>query len=205
MRIVIGIPMYGGAHGLAVRSLLSLQNRLIENHIVEFDIVVNGANLPKVRNGIVERFLDGESDVLVFIDSDMVFSAEDIEKIATAPFDVSVINYRKKCQETQWNATGSMGLVHNGDNWLKTELAGTGLMAMSREALKTVKAAHPFPFEFTVADGLEVGEDYTFCKRLTALGGQIFILADAYAAHIGDTYYGGNYHDYLKGQSNGIS
>jgi hypothetical protein len=212
MKVYVGLPMYGGAHGLAVRSLLSLQSYMLQKgHTVEFDIVANGSILPKVRNGIVERFMLSDCDILLFIDSDMVYNAPDVEKLVTSPFDVSVINYRKKTVNHEWNATPiteggvPIGTYFNGDNWLQTRRAGTGLMAITKTAMRNVKAQHDYPFDFKVVDGDYVGEDYVFCDRLDDLGGQIFILTDAYAAHLGDTVYDGNYNDYLKGLHNAPS
>lgn len=204
--------MYGGAHGLAVRSLLSLQKYLLErDYDVEFDIVANGSRLPNVRNGMVNRFLASGADKFLFIDSDMVYSPEDIEKLINSPFDVSVINYRKKTVDVVWNAEpsikdGSYSIkVYGDDVWLETKQAGTGLMCCSKDALLMVKGKYPHPFYFEVIDGEDVGEDYVFCKRLTELGGKIFILPDAYAAHLGDTVYGGNYEEYIKErQQNGV-
>src|SRR6185369_7694376 len=143
MIVYVGIPMYGGAHGLVVRSLLSMQSYLISRgHEVVFDIVVGGSILPKVRNGIVKRFIDGGADVLLFIDSDMVFDPESIEKLINAPFDVSVCNYRKKNNEVTWLAEPvkdldgcCLGKEMDGISWLKTTRAGTGVMAIKRQTI----------------------------------------------------------------------
>jgi len=57
----------------------------------------------------------------------------------------------------------------------------------------------PCLFDFNLDDGHYYGEDYTFCKRLDDTGGTICMLPDAFIGHVGETVYGGNYHDYLRG------
>lgn len=207
--------MYGGAHGFAVRSLLALQETLIkEGHTVLFDIVANGSILPKVRNGIVKRFIDSSSDVLVFIDSDMVYEPETVIKLINAPFDVSVANYRGKSTTIRYMAEPvreegtCIGTRYLGDTWLQTKRAGTGLMAIKRrtierlvsEELSYVDQGEVFfaLFDFCLIDRQYQGEDYTFCRRVDEAGGQIFMLADAEVGHIGDTVYLGNYHEHLR-------
>jgi len=218
MNVYVGIPMYGGAHGLTVRSLLSLQaHLLLKGHEVIFDIVTGGSILPKVRNGIVKRFIDSSADVLVFIDADMVYEPTTIEKLIDAPFDVSVVNYRARSTKETWlsypitKEGQPVGTTHEGDIWLQTARAGTGIMAIKRRVISSMVEKYPslvyqdkgetIPclFDFELSEGQYFGEDYTFCKRLDKIGGQIFILADAYIGHVGDIVYGGNYHEYLKG------
>lgn len=202
---------------MAVRSLLSLQAHLLaKGHEVIFDIVANGSILPKVRNGIVKRFIDSPADVLVFIDSDMIYQPETVEKLINAPFDVSVANYRGKSANVRYMAEAEredgevIGTTFAGDTWIKTTRAGTGLMAIKRRTIEHVATqelaytdqgvnCHAI-FDFCLLNGEYHGEDYTFCRRVEEAGGQIFILADAEIGHIGDTVYFGNYHEHLRGR-----
>lgn len=208
--------MYGGAHGLAVRSLLSLQSYLISTgHQVTFDIVTGGSILPKVRNGIVKRFIDSPAEVLVFIDSDMVYTPETIETLAYSQFDIAVANYRNRHSEVKWMAEAKrengevLGTQVDGNTWISTDRAGTGIMAIKRTTIERMMACYPrlryedngtdYPclFDFRLSEGKYHGEDYSFCKLAIDAGCKIYILADCFIGHIGDTVYGGNYHEYL--------
>lgn len=207
--------MYGGAHGLTVSSLLASQKWLLEEgYEVITDIVAGGSILTKVRNGIVKRFIDSKAEVLVFLDSDMVWEPETLQKLVDAPFDVSVANYRKRSNEVVYLATahttgeGHIGASHNGDTWLQTFRAGTGMMAIKRRVFGSLPQPLVYEdngeqitcyFDFELRDGHYYGEDYTFCRKVTEAGGQIFILADAFVGHVGTTVYGGNYHEFLMG------
>ena len=207
--------MYGGAHGLTVSSLLASQKLLLEEgHEVITDIVAGGSILTKVRNGIVKRFLDSDADVLMFLDSDMVWEARTLQKLVESPFDISVANYRKRNNEVVYLAIayatdcGLIGSNHNGDTWLQTFQAGTGMMAIKRRVFNAIPQQPTYEdnggqvacfFDFELRDGQYYGEDYTFCRKAVESGAQIFILANAYIGHIGDTVYGGNYSEHLAG------
>lgn len=206
MNVYVGIPMYGGAHGLFVRSLLSLQSYLtIKGHNIVFDIVADGSILTKVRNGIVKRFIDNGSDVLLFLDSDMCFEPQTIEKLINAPFDISVANYRAKNNVIKYMAESS------SDEWAKTSRAGTGVMAIKRHTIDVMVNKYsklvysdngiltPCLFDFILKDGQYHGEDYTFCERAESASMKIYVLTDCFIGHIGTTVYGGNYKEYLRG------
>jgi hypothetical protein len=148
----------------------------------------------------------------------MVWEPETLAKLVDAPFDVSVANYRKRSNEVAWLAEPVMedgepiGATHNGNIWLQTRSAGTGIMAIRRATITEMVRRFPelnyidngeqIPclFDFECKDGHYYGEDYTFCRRLESIGGQIFILADAFIGHVGHTVYGGNYHEFLMEQ-----
>jgi hypothetical protein len=224
MDITIGLPMYQGAGGLTISSLLSLQAALLERgDTVDFDIEMGGSIITKVRNRIVRRFLESGNDYLVFIDADMVFDCKDILTLIDSDADVCALNYRYRKPELKWanrpmlDDDGEVEAVKvNGKVWINTEAAGTGLMAIHRRALvRMVEACSDFVYEdngqtvaifdFELSDGHYYGEDYLFCKRWKAIGGDIWTLADTTTGHVGETAYTGNYHDYLGGVKNGTS
>jgi len=225
MDITIGLPMYGGAGGLTVRSLLSLQVALIgAGYNVVFDIESGGSIITKVRNRIARRFLDSGNDYLIFIDSDMVFDAADVFKLIDSDADVCAINYLFKTPKTKWtarpelNKEGQIQAVRAKDAvWVKSEACGTGFMAIHRRAMVKMADNHNelkydddgeetlALFDFAIIEGRYYGEDYLFCKRWKALGGDIWTLAEATVGHVGETAYTGNYQDYLKGQNNATS
>lgn len=218
MTVYIGIAVYGGAHGRFMCALLHLQEYLLaKGYTVLFDIVINGSLLAKIRNEHVKRFIDSNADVFLVLDVDMVFQPEDVEKLITAPFDVAVGNYRIKQEEVVWIDQPiyedglPKGTTHNGDIWLETAQAGTGIMCIKRHTMLKMVESYPelaytckgiqyhALFNLEVIDGAYVGEDYLFCRRLRAIGGQVFMLPDMNVGHVGEAVYSGNYHEYLKG------
>jgi hypothetical protein len=208
VQIYIGIPMYGGAHGLAVRSLLSLQEELLlKGHEAEFDIVIGGSILPKVRNGIVKRFIDSRAEVLLMLDADMMYDTDTIMQLINAPFDASIVNYKAKNNFGRWHCTAT-----GSGKWMKVQQGPAGIMAIKRQTITGMinhfpdlvymdnGAETPCLFDFQLDNGHYYGEDYTFCKRMAQAGKELYLLADAFVGHIGETVYAGNYRNHLDQQ-----
>lgn len=203
--------MYAGAGGYTLRSLLSLQAALLaRGDEVSFDIEQGGSLIAKVRNRIVKRFMDTNSDVLLFIDADMVFDAADILKIIDSQAPLTAIPYLNRKVGKAWNCALSkddegqpIALRVEGEIWVKADAAGTGLMAIKRECFGKMAAHYGCTqyedngpvlglFDCAIIDGHYYGEDYLFCKRWLNIGGELWLLADATTGHVGETVYTGN-------------
>jgi len=213
VKITVGLPTYGGVSGLTVGSLLELQEAfLARGDVVTFDIVFGGSLIPKTRNKCVRSFLHRGDDYLVFIDTDMAFKAEDILALVGSGNDVAAIPYVSRDGKNKWLVKP---VVENdeicavrqvGRLWMKCSAVGTGLMAIRRRTLTTM-AHHSKKyedggemaavFESEIVDNGYHGEDFLFCKRWIALGGEVWALADAESSHVGEKAYTDGC--YLKG------
>lgn len=213
MRITVGLPTYGGVCGLTVGSLLELQAAFLSRgDVVTFDIVLGGSIIPKTRNKCVRSFLNRGDDYLIFIDTDMAFKAEDILALVDSGNDVAAIPYVTRDGKDTWLMKLAIenkevcAVRQVGRLWVKSLAVGTGLMAIRRRTLTTM-AHHSKKyddggemaavFESEIIDNGYHSEDYLFCKRWLALGGEVWSLADAECAHIGDKAYTSG--SYLKG------
>lgn len=100
--------------------------------------------------------------------------------------------------------------VHDGC-LLAVESLGTGFLSLSREALYRVAEAHPETvytsddkshrgeaihslFDAGVVDGRYMSEDYLFCRRWRAIGGQCWLHLNIPLGHIGSYTYTGDLH-----------
>lgn len=97
-KLFIATPMYGGmAHGLYIKSILDLQT-LMNKYGIEgkFSFLFNESLITRARNYLVDEFLRSDFTHLLFIDSDINFSAQDV--IAMLALDKDVIGgpYPKK-------------------------------------------------------------------------------------------------------------
>lgn len=174
-------------------------------------MVWNGSVLTKVRNEIVQRFWDAGEDVLLFLDSDMAWNAIDAVKLILRPEDIACINYRTKTEEDRWVCyLPGASTPQVKDGMIRVMDAGTGFFKMTRECIRQMREAYPdleykdrngaqifALFDFSLRDGAYWGEDYTFCERWRAIGGEIWMLPNATVDHIGQKTYTGNYHEYL--------
>jgi hypothetical protein len=91
MKIRIATPMYGGNCKVDyVLSLLDLVNELAKSgkHTLDYHFLYNESLITRARNSLVDSFLDSDADLLLFIDSDQGFNAEDTIKMIESGKDI---------------------------------------------------------------------------------------------------------------------
>lgn len=97
-KLFIATPMYGGmAHGLYIKSCLDLQTTFSKYGIeTKFSFLFNESLITRARNYLVDEFLRSDYTHMLFIDSDIHYSPQDI--IALMALDKDVIGgpYPKK-------------------------------------------------------------------------------------------------------------
>ena len=97
-KIFIATPMYGGmAHGLYIKSALDLQMTMNKYGIeTKFSFLFNESLITRARNYLADEFLRSEYTHMMFIDSDIHYSPQDV--IALMALDKDVIGgpYPKK-------------------------------------------------------------------------------------------------------------
>lgn len=99
MKVAIGTPMYGGiCHAGYMQSIFHLIGLLnSRGHQTIFLTVLNESLISRARNDIARNFLQSDADVLLFIDADITFQAEDIYEMLMLNEDVigSAVPLRK--------------------------------------------------------------------------------------------------------------
>ena len=97
-KLFIATPMYGGmAHGLYIKSALDLQMTMNKYGIeTKFSFLFNESLITRARNYLADEFLRSEYTHMMFIDSDIHYSPQDV--IALMALDKDVIGgpYPKK-------------------------------------------------------------------------------------------------------------
>lgn len=218
MKVYIGIPMFEGADAEFISSLM--KTRLILDKLgyeVEVDMHTGCSVLPKARNEIVKRFMDSGFDVLFFIDSDMSWDAVDFVRLIKSGNDFSACVYRSKSEDINFHYVPKQGQFgcESSDGWLLADSVGTGFMCLWRSVIEHMIDNYPETkykdengvkfhalFDFEIHDGRYWGEDYTFCRRWCAIGGDIYVRVDATIKHLGKKSYIGNYAEHIKGKEN---
>ena len=215
MKVDVHLPIYNGADGFTVRSLLSLQQALLERgDEIRFDIECGGSMLPKMRNRMMKRFLASDGDVVLIIDADMVFDANDILAMLDSGAAVCGLSYTTRKPNGEFVTSfldGEMDAFrHNGRIFVKVDKTGTGILMLRRSVIEKMAQAYADAvydddgpvialFDFCLEDGHYYGEDYLFCKRWRELGGEVYVMADATVGHVGTYVYTGNLCQHLGG------
>jgi precorrin-6B methylase 2 len=213
MRVYIGVPTSGPIKSKAVQCLVKLQ-RLFNEKGIDFVLDTSITNtIHFIRNTMASRALESKSDYLMFIDSDMVFDAEDILTLINSERPVTALGYRKKKEIEEYCClieSDEDGTPVVDDGWVELSAAGTGLMCIRSSVLKQMMEAYSHRsyttdngekrvaiFEYELHDGKYWGEDYTFCRRWRDMGGKIWMLPNAHTAHVGEYEFHGNMHYFL--------
>lgn len=174
--------------------------------------VIGSSNLPRARNELAARFLASGFSDAVFIDDDMGWQANAALRLIASEQKVIAAVGRKKVDKplndpaiwcAHFGAGAGEALEQDAMGAVQVERAGTGMMKISREVFEQMIAAHPewkrpgtpdmatdvrahyYQF-FKFDDETEMGEDYTFCERWKALGGEVWIDPKIALSHVGE-------------------
>lgn len=188
---------------------------------------VGNAYISAARATMLRKALDAKADVVVFLDHDISWRPADLVTLIQTEGDVVAGLYRFKNEGEEY-----MGTIEVGDN-LRPILREDGCMSAVRVPAGFLKITaecvdkfmgsypelvyghhyHPHVdiFNHGAIDGLWYGEDYAFCKRWKACGGQIWIVPDLELNHHNGPskddpegrVWPGNFHEYMCRQPGG--
>ena len=187
-----------------VRTMTTLQQKGWRSPQIDFEI--GNSLIADARNKLVARFLASAATDLVFIDSDLSWSPDDLVRLASydVPF-VAGVYQRKSRTKIDFAVKFGTTIGMDAQRLMEVERVGTGFMRLRRDCLEKMVAAHaslrlknPLAqddahfyalFDTTIVDGQFIGEDFTFCDRWRAIGGQVLIDPTINMAHHGAAAY----------------
>ena len=173
-----------------VRTLTTLQQKGWRSPQIDFEI--GNSLIADARNKLVARFLASAATDLVFIDADLSWSPDDLVRLAgyDVPF-VAGVYQRKSRTKIDFAVKFGTTIGMDAQRLMVVERVGTGFMRLRRDCLEKMVAAHaslrlnnPLApddanfyalFDTAIVDGQFIGEDFTFCDRWRAIGGQVLI------------------------------
>ena len=111
-KLFIATPMYGGmAHGLYIKSCLDLQTTMTRYGIeTKFSFLFNESLITRARNYLVDEFLRTDYTHMLFIDSDIHYSPQDI--IALMALDKDIIGGPYPKKSINWNNVAETARKH---------------------------------------------------------------------------------------------
>jgi glycosyltransferase involved in cell wall biosynthesis len=172
------------------------------------------------RATMLRRALDGNAEIIVFIDHDLSWDAGDLLKLVQTPGDVVGGLYRFKKDDEEY-----MGAWHTEpdgrpslrpDGCIRATRVSAGFLKVTRSAVERFMRAYPHLcygspinpsvdlFNHGAHEGVWWGEDYAFSRNWLACGGEIAVVPDLNLTHhTADKSYPGNLHQYLMRQPGG--
>ena len=206
----LAIPAYGGVNARFLQCLL----RAMEETPIPFGLHVNAgdSSVCRSRNTLAGIFLEGEFTDLIFIDSDIVFTTQDLVRLLSHDEDVVGGFYpKKKAGEPDWvfNALPDHLSVGRPDGLMEVSYMGTGFLRIRRHVFERMILARPamaystdhdhyrteYAFfvdevrrDFTGRDRY-LTEDWNFCARCADLGIKVFGDTAIRLKHVGEAVY----------------
>jgi hypothetical protein len=171
--------------------------------------------LPLARNEIVTAFLESEHTDLVMIDDDVAWEAGAMLRLVTHPVDLVGGIYPGRCDpetyKVRWEMSRPHLLADPQNGLLELEAVPTGFLRLSRACLTRMVEAHRHLeyvndsgrtevalFDFELLERRYWGEDFTFCRRWRAIGGQVWCDPEIRFAHVGRKVFFGHFGNWLR-------
>lgn len=168
-KLFVATPMYGGmAHGLYIKSCLDLQSTMSRYGIeTKFSFLFNESLITRARNYLVDEFLRTDFTHLLFIDSDIHYSPQDViallaldKDVIGGPYPKKSINWGNVAEAARKNPTMDVKELENlvGEyvfnvvkgtktfsvsDPLEVMEIGTGYMLVKREVFSKMESAYP--------------------------------------------------------------
>lgn len=163
---------------------------------------------------VVSRYLKADKDIVAGVYPIKHLDPEAVRDLPPGRSIATILTYATKLSD---------GEVPDAEGFAKADYAATGFMLIRRNVLEQMAAKHPelkYRHSFTrdeaaTADdlahlyalfdtsldrdqGLYLPEDYTFCKRWRAMGGEIWVDVRSKFTHVGTYSYHGDFSAYLS-------
>jgi hypothetical protein len=164
------------------------------------------------RNQLVHEFLKSDATELLFIDSDVIATADDILRLMaqSGGKDITAGMYPRRSKDRNFFA--DLYFDENEDlefdgSLMRLKRVGTGFMLIQRHVLETMVTSHPewfydfkgeqicSVFDFEIKDGHYLGEDYLFCDRAAEHGFKIYADVDISLPHVGTDTFENNFRE----------
>lgn len=221
MKVVFATPFLVSPHPAWVSSMEAMVPA-IEAAGWEHGLIVEAGNpyISAARATMLRKAMDAQADVVVFIDYDLSWRADDMVRLLSTPDPVVAGTYRFKNDGEEY-----MGAVFTDaddrpvvreDGCIAAKLVPAGFLKVTRGAAENFGAAYPELtygpadhqsidlFNHGAIEGIWWGEDYAFSKRWRERCGDIWMVPDLNLNHHGkDRMWEGNFHQYLMRQPGG--
>jgi hypothetical protein len=213
-KLFIGIPAYDGKINIKLAyNLAALMPKALQFGVsVKLGDVSGCSIITMARNQLVHEFLKTDATELLFIDSDVIATADDVLRLMAQSGDKDITAGAYPRRSKDKNFFADLYFDENKDlefdgSLMRLERVGTGFMLIQRHVIEAMVAAHPEwfydfkgeqvcgVFDFQNRDGRYLGEDYLFCDRAREHGFKIHIDVDISLPHVGTEAFENNFRE----------
>jgi hypothetical protein len=205
-KLFVALPVYGGYDAFFAECLIKLIQAPPCSLMVRS---CKGDSLvSRARNTLTAEFLATDCTHLFFIDTDLIFSPEHVERLVSHDKPIVAGLYPKKQVKLEW-VINTIGEWEQDENGLtRVKYAGTGFLMIAREVVEAMIEAYPesrynpdhrdtdehdlWPvgvYEYPDGNRRYLSEDWYFCQRALDLGYDIYADCRVILKHVGQCIY----------------
>ena len=215
-KVCLAIPAYDGRMPVEAAVQLSQAAMTLNAHKIDIHMTwgAGSALIDLCRNKLVHRFLtETDSDVLFFLDSDIIFKAQDFLQLLywAGKYPVVGATYPVRKDPPKFFVKAKQGAFEtNEDGLIEVEGFGAGFLTIHRDVFKKLDdKVEKFEtddgevlkayFDTRIINGRYKGEDISFMKRWTdECGGKVYLDPHINLKHVGTKEYDYKLIDYLN-------
>ena len=206
--IAVGWSDHGTVQGEFCYSLMyAVKTDAHDRNLIDNLFAFTATIVSKGRNLVFEHFLNTDSEWLLMLDADTIWSARNIYDL----YDTAVANNLKVINATYFfdhtdkgiipalfnpgDDIGDMSLVNLkellNEEIIEVQWAGLGAMLIHRDLVEQTKTVgsdgRPYWFAEGVVDGFFVEEDYFFFNKVKEVGHKVYATPKVLIGHIKKT------------------
>lgn len=209
-KVMVAMPLYGDLCGYTSQCLLKIiQHSPLP---VMLNFCIGDSLVARARNTLTHQFLRSDATELLFIDSDLIFSGEQIARICAHSEPVVGGLYPKKQDkpEVEWVLNSHKDVPGPREDGLqKVAYIGTGFLRVKRHVFEQMIDRYGEEISYkddcssaVMHDLWPVGvyhyedgtarylsEDWFFCQRWNDLGGTVYADTKIVLKHVGQAIY----------------
>ncbi len=211
-KLFVALPIYRDVDPYFMRSVVALAAGFEK---LGFHVVVcpsNGDSLiNRARNGLTTQFLRSDCTHMLFIDCDLVFSLDHLDRIMSHDVDLVGGIYTKKQEGPVCIVANKLDEpVQQEGDLMPVKYIGTGFMCISRNVFERMiekfgedmwyapdhkpdQIEHDFwrsaPYQYKDGTRRYLSEDWWFCQKWLDLGGKVYMDLKLVLKHSGSAIY----------------
>jgi len=195
--VLLAFPDTGQVHTATAVSMIAT---VLHSPALRGVIHRSSPRVPAARNYLVQEFLSSSMDWLWFVDTDMEFPPDALDRLLAAADPVSRPVVGGLCFSLKDREVSSTLMRKNTDGvtysiaigWplnevMEVDATGAACLLIHRSLLEQMREAFPGPnhwFADEVHDGCDIGHDVIFCERVKALGHPVCVHTGVNVGHL---------------------
>ena len=213
-KLFLAMAVYKTVDIFTVQSLMKLLAEQMAKQEFGLAIKMHHGECPigRARNDLTHEFLESDCTDMLFVDSDILFSYEQVKKILLQENDIVGGFYTKKCEGHVQPVCNTLSTIAQPDanGLIEVKFMGTGFLKISRKALEVMRQEKPelaytcdrdgvtTKFDFwrmgvalDCVTGMKrwLSEDWQFCQFAIECGFKIWADASILVQHSGQALF----------------